>query len=124
MQLAKRVIPLGAALAFAIAAPPASAAPVMDYHYGIGGSYHNLTTRVVSCNQVRGFHGLAMRMMNYVAPRVRYLRDYRFRWGVWTVRTHWYHDPFYVHIEGGNLQIDVRATASDGRVIRFQSAWD
>ena len=124
MRLAKTLFPVAAVVALAVASPAASAAPIHDCHYGIGGAYHNLTTRVVPCSKAKGFHGLAFRMLNYVTPRIRWLRDGTFRWGEWSIRTHWYHDAAYPHIEGGNEQVDVRATASSGRVIRFQTAWD
>lgn len=124
MRLTKTVAVLAVASACAISAPTASAAKINDCHYGIGGAYHNLTTRVVPCRQAKGFHGLAFRILNYVTPRIRWRRDGHFHWRGWTIRTHWYHDPAYPHIEGGDDQVDVRSTASGGRVIRFQTAWD
>jgi hypothetical protein len=119
----RNLIPVAAVAALALASA-ASAAPINDCHYGIGGAYHNLTTRVLSCREARGFNGMAFRILNYATPRVRSLRDYHFRTGRWDVRTHWYHDPSYPHIGGGDLQLDLRATASGGRVVRFQTAWD
>lgn len=104
---------------------PVKPAPINDCHYGVGGAYHNLTTRVVTCSAAEGFHGLAFRMLNYVTTRFPPVgRDGSVRWGEWTIRMHWYHDPAYPHIGGGNYQLDVRATASRGRVVRFQTAWD
>lgn len=106
-----------------VLASAASAAPVNDCHYGIGGAYLNLTTRVISCREARGFNGVAFRILNLVSTRVRFRHDGHFRTGRWDVRAHWYHSR-YTHIDGSNDQLDVRATASGGRVVRFQTAWD
>lgn len=124
-RLTKILIPLAAVLALATVAPAGAAAPINDCHYSIGGAYHNLTTRVVPCWKAGGFKGIAFRMFRYLEPRIPgYPRSGYFRWGEWTIRTWWFHDPFYHHIHGGDEQVDVRATASRGRVIRFETSWD
>lgn len=111
-----------AVLSFALSAPGVSAAAaVNDCHYGIGGAYHNLTTRVTPCREAKGFHGLAFRILNALTARRHYTNFY---WHGWHVRAHCYHDPRYPHIEGGDSQLDVRSTASGGRVVRFQTSWD
>jgi len=59
-----------------------------------------------------------------VSVHTRHLHADHFRTGRWDVPAHWYHDPSYPYIDGTNYQLDVRSTASGGKVVRFQTAWD
>ena len=96
----------------------AAAAPVRSCSYAEGGGFKNITTRKVSCRR-------AVRVVKRVAHDITpcYLTELslgtcRFRRGAWSVRGRWFKDGY------GNSQLDLRSTASGGRVVRFQTDYD
>jgi hypothetical protein len=83
-----------------------------------GGGFHHVTTRLVSCARARS---VAHRIMHDVTPCVASegaLGSCAYRRGVWSVHGRWFHDRY------GLDQLDLRATASGGRVVRLQTDWD
>jgi hypothetical protein len=96
----------------------AAAAPIRECGQGVGGSYGNLTTRNVSCSTARGIASRVMHDVRACWPSERQLGGCNYRVGVWSVRGRWFHDRL------GLDQLDLRAGASGGRVVRFQTDWD
>jgi hypothetical protein len=83
-----------------------------------GGGFHHVTTRQVTCARARF---VAHRIMHDVSPCVaseRALGSCAYRRGIWFVHGRWFHDRY------GLDQLDLRATASGGRVVRLQTDWD
>lgn len=96
----------------------AAAAPVRACGGGLGGAYRHVTARNVPCQQARRLAARFYRALpeacfnNATKPPCRYRVD------GWTVRGRWFRDA------NGLDQQDLRATASHGRVVRFQTDWD
>jgi hypothetical protein len=101
-----------------LSAAPASAAPVRDCGAGEGGAYRNVTARNVRCLQA---NGVAHRLFLRIRPCLRteaWKAPCSYRWGAWTARGRWFRDRY------GLPQLDIRATAWGGAVVRFQTDWD
>jgi hypothetical protein len=107
-----------AAIVLSAAAASASAAPVRNCSGAEGGAYRNVTSRNVSCLSAnRIAHQLFLRIRPCLRTEIA-KAPCSYRWGAWSARGHWITGRF------GNDQLDIRATASGGAVVRFQTDWD
>jgi len=103
----------------AVSTPSAHAARVHDCGQGEGGGYRNVTALSVACPQANVVaHELFVRIVPCLRRSEVRHSACTYRSGVWTARTHWVKDRY------GLWQMDVRATARDGSVVRFQTDWD
>jgi hypothetical protein len=111
------IMMLGGLLAATVGASGAQAAAIHHCSFSQGGSFHHVTTRRVSCAKARA---VVKKVLDPRPcwPSERRLGSCHYRRGVWSVRGRWFRDRH------GADQLDLRATASRGRVVRFQTDWD
>jgi hypothetical protein len=112
------IVPSAALVLCLMMAPPAGASGIRECGRGLGASHTNLTTRNVSCAAARVVVRRMFRDIRPCWPSERRMGSCAFRRGQWSVRGRWFRDRYGAH------QLDLRATASAGRVVRAQSAWD